>query len=226
MNETPNYYAILPAKVRYDNRLKPNEKLLYAEITALTNKTGKCFASNSYFAKLYDVTTQSISNWISNLVKYGYVNREIIYKEGSKEILNRYITIIVEGIKENFKDNSINNNNIYIYPEPEFEKIDVHEIKYGKEGYSEKEFLKHWKELSPKSYILKLAEHQHKAFKKLCISYGKQNIIQALKGFYMQKNKLPITLETPDHFLKEESFQKYYSAYKSKTQLYDKTNNR
>jgi len=42
----------------------------------------------------------------------------------------------------------------------------------------------------------------------------------------MQKNKLPITLETPDHFLKEESFQKYYSAYKSKTQLYDKTNNR
>ena len=52
------------------------------------------------------------------------------------------------------------------------------------------------------------------------------HIIQALKGFYMQKNKLPITLETPEHFLKEESFQKYYSAYKSKTQLYDKTNNR
>ncbi len=115
MNETPNYYAILPAKVRYDNRLKPNEKLLYAEITALTNKTGKCFASNSYFAKLYDVTTQSVSNWISNLVKYGYVERKIVYKNGTKEILNRYITIIIEGIEENFKDNNINNNNIYIY---------------------------------------------------------------------------------------------------------------
>ena len=226
MNETPNYYAILPAKVRYDNRLKPNEKLLYAEITALTNKTGKCFASNSYFAKLYDVTTQSVSNWISNLVKYGYVNREIIYKEGSKEILNRYITIIIEGIKENFKDNSINNNNIYIYPESNVENIDLQELKYGKEGYSENDFLKHWKELNPKSYILKLAEHQHKSFKKLCLTYGKKKITDALKGFYMQKNKLPVTLETPDHFLKEESFQKYYSAYKSKTQLYDKTNNR
>ena len=68
MNETPNYYAILPARVRYDNRLKANEKLLYAEITALCNKTGKCFATNTYFSRLYNVTPQSISNWISNLV--------------------------------------------------------------------------------------------------------------------------------------------------------------
>ena len=33
-----NYYAIIPATVRYDKDLKPAEKLLYGEVTALANK--------------------------------------------------------------------------------------------------------------------------------------------------------------------------------------------
>ena len=52
MTETPNYYAIIPSNVRYSD-LKPNAKLLYGEITALSNKHGFCFASNKYFANLY-----------------------------------------------------------------------------------------------------------------------------------------------------------------------------
>jgi len=48
--EKPNYYAILSAEVRYDNRLRPNVKLLYAEITALCNMNMECFASNRYFS--------------------------------------------------------------------------------------------------------------------------------------------------------------------------------
>ena len=49
-NERPNYYAIIPADVRYDKRLKPIERLLYGEITCLSNKEGYCFASSNYFA--------------------------------------------------------------------------------------------------------------------------------------------------------------------------------
>ena len=61
MEEKPSYYAIIPANVRYDKNLKANEKLMYGEITALSKKNGICYASNNYFAKLYDVTPQAIS---------------------------------------------------------------------------------------------------------------------------------------------------------------------
>ena len=43
-----NYYAVIPATVRYNNSLKPSEKLMYGEITALANKMGYCFANNKY----------------------------------------------------------------------------------------------------------------------------------------------------------------------------------
>ena len=59
-SEHPNYYAIIPANVRYDKTLRPNAKLLYGEITALSNTEGYCWATNSYFANLYDVESASI----------------------------------------------------------------------------------------------------------------------------------------------------------------------
>ena len=37
------YYAVIPATVLFNERLKPNEKLLYALITALSNKEGYCY---------------------------------------------------------------------------------------------------------------------------------------------------------------------------------------
>ena len=101
MKEQPNYYAILSAEVRYDNRLKANVKLLFAEITALCNMNAECFASNKYFADLYGKSKTSISVWISELVKFGYIKVHYTYKVGTKEILNRYISILKGGIQEN-----------------------------------------------------------------------------------------------------------------------------
>ncbi|HCB4374975.1 TPA: helix-turn-helix domain-containing protein, partial [Salmonella enterica] len=55
MKEQPNYYSIIPAHVRYDKELKPMEVIMYGELTALSNKYGYSYASNNYFAELYNV---------------------------------------------------------------------------------------------------------------------------------------------------------------------------
>lgn len=109
-----SYYAVIPATVRYDESLPPNAKLLYGEITALCNAEGYCWASNKYFADLYGVSIVSISKWINALAKRGYIASNFIYKEGTKEIDKRYITILYDGIKEKFntpiKENVKDNN--------------------------------------------------------------------------------------------------------------------
>lgn len=88
-DEKPFYYSIITADVRYDERLKPNEKLLYSEITALSNKYGYCTATNSYFSKLYRADKSTVSRWVSHLEKCGYVQVE--QTRNGKRIVQRKI---------------------------------------------------------------------------------------------------------------------------------------
>lgn len=140
MKEQPAYYANIPAHVRYDKKLSSSEKLFYGEITALSSKTGECWASNSYFAKLYDVSTSTISAWVKKLEKAGYM--DVRYEREGKQITKRILRIglriggqfsdqgiqntetgvvrkskeggqkILPGWSENLKENNINSNNI------------------------------------------------------------------------------------------------------------------
>ena len=87
-----NYYAVIPATVRYNKELKPAEKLLHGEVTALANKMGYCYATNKYFADLYNVTNHTVSQWISHLEKKGYIQIDII-RNDKKEIKERRIFI-------------------------------------------------------------------------------------------------------------------------------------
>ena len=104
--EKLNYFAIMPAKVRYDENLKPMEKLIYSEITVLTNFKGYCYATNSYFAKLYGVHKNSICAWISNLVKYGYLKVEYVLKEieGEKKQERRIYIVDIKEINQAKKE--------------------------------------------------------------------------------------------------------------------------
>ena len=89
--EQPTYYAIIPANVRYNKKLSPNEKLLYGELTCLTHQDGYCFATNSYFARLYGVTVRTVQGWFKALEQCGYIN--IRYDRDSYESCTRKIYI-------------------------------------------------------------------------------------------------------------------------------------
>ena len=133
MNEeilNKSYFAVLPANVRYDTRLKDKAKLLYGEITALCNEKGFCWASNNYFAELYSISKGTVSKLLSELKKYGYINIELIYKGNSKEVKKRIIALLSNStipmvitdntysqfrkkpMDKNDKENIININNI------------------------------------------------------------------------------------------------------------------
>ncbi|RIL69887.1 helix-turn-helix domain-containing protein [Staphylococcus devriesei] len=110
MTEQPSYYSIITANVRYDNRLTDSEKLLFAEITSLSNKYGYCTASNNYFAKLYEVTKRTISARVNNLKEHGYLKIEFDYK--GNEVKQRRMYPMTQNsipIEENFHRGIENN---------------------------------------------------------------------------------------------------------------------
>ena len=76
-----NYYSIIPANVRYDEILSDRAKLLYGEISALSNKEGYCWATNAHFAELFKVSKKSISRNIQELVDRGYIISKILYED-------------------------------------------------------------------------------------------------------------------------------------------------
>ncbi len=141
----PNYYAIIPAKVRYSS-LKPNAKLLYGEITALSNKLGYCFATNNYFAELYGVNKNTVSRWLTDLKKLGFITITI-ERDSNNQIIKRTIGIVQIDDRANYKkgkDNNTSNinntsNNIYIK-----EKFIAEVMKYDYPKDMLEDFINYW----------------------------------------------------------------------------------
>lgn len=140
MNDKPNYYAIITADVRYDNDISANAKLLYAEITALSNQHGYCYASNNYFARLYQVDSRTIRRWIKALEDKEYIEIDLESNNFTNSAEKRRIIIKKRGVDKNVlgygqkcpggmdknvlynntSNNSSNNSNIYEIIEKEF----------------------------------------------------------------------------------------------------------
>lgn len=89
LEQQPGYYSILTASVRYDKDLNANEKILFSEITALSNKHGYCTASNNYFAELYQVAKGTVSKWITHLNQAGYLKVILIKQATTNQVIGR-----------------------------------------------------------------------------------------------------------------------------------------
>lgn len=134
----PSYWVVIPADVRYDKQLKDKAKFLYGEISALCNKDGYCYATNKYFADLYNVKKETISRLLTQLKQRGYIEVKIELDEQTHQVKRRLIYLLTKksipidnslhgGIDKKVKENntSINNtinilvdffNDLNVYP--------------------------------------------------------------------------------------------------------------
>lgn len=129
----PGYYAVIPADVRYDDRLPANAKLLYGEISALISRDGFCVAGNGYFAGLYQLSERTITTLLAKLQELHYIDIRMDRDDATGQIQCREIWLRVSasgehpveenfypprkyfqgGIEENFQRLNNINNNIY-----------------------------------------------------------------------------------------------------------------
>lgn len=139
--EQPNYYAIIPANVRYDKELTPTAKLLYGEITALCGQEGYCWATNEYFSELYQSSEKTITRNLKQLEEKKYIS---IFYQMKGAIKTRYITIdknvLQRGTKMSFDEgqkcpinNTSNNtkeinNNKLLFTKKSFKKPTIDEV--------------------------------------------------------------------------------------------------
>ena len=113
-----NGYSICLNEWALDKEIK-NELGLLLIISSLCAENGYCFASNSYFANLFNETEQSISRKIKLLENKLYINIE--YEKRGCEIKSRRIRLTkllihdkqncYSTINKNVKDNNTSNNN-------------------------------------------------------------------------------------------------------------------
>lgn len=103
----PSYYAVIPASVRYDDRISANAKLLFGEVTALANARGYCWATNSYFARLYKVQPRSVTRWLGELVEAGVLAINIDRRRGNRRRLTlaTNLSVAIDKIDHSYRQN-------------------------------------------------------------------------------------------------------------------------
>ena len=84
-------FVLIPAAVLDDRRIKAAEKIFFAEIMALSNNTGYCYATNTYFRTLYGVSVTTLQGWLANLKTCGYIKIDVI-RNPDNSVKERRIT--------------------------------------------------------------------------------------------------------------------------------------
>lgn len=103
--ETRDFKGVWIYKNLYLSReYTSNEKFLLLEIYSLSKGSKKqCYANNRHFADFIGVKENTIQKAILKLEKNGHIKREYTYREGTREITGRIITLT-----QKFYDDFIN----------------------------------------------------------------------------------------------------------------------
>lgn len=208
----PNYYAIIPASVRYDKKLSMGTKLLYGELTALSNKFGFCFATNEYLADLYSVDSRTISRWISELNDNGFImvqmvnlyERKIYITEqgGTTKMSWGVDKNVVGGYDKNVVPNTTSSNttsNTCAKAQVEPDK----KAKYTEKGA---EIIKAFSEIDPKNKTYYGNKTQREASDFLISEYGYDTVL-AVISILKQYNQTKYAKKTYTPYQLKENWQ-------------------
>lgn len=105
------WFLMTPEVVARDSRLNKLQQNIYSELYTFQNATPNqpIWISNNKLADKYDVVRESISRAISKLVDYGYIKRELVYKENSKQVDRRLIRVVpIDEVINMGSDQSVN----------------------------------------------------------------------------------------------------------------------
>ena len=101
----------IPSFIRYNKKLTPTSKLLYAELTAMIGVDGKCTINLKHLTHTFNCSNNEIKNMLNLLFNIG-----VIKKEGKKIVLlNKLVPPkkeYLEGVDSNFIDEVIKHWNL------------------------------------------------------------------------------------------------------------------
>ena len=202
MNEHRGYYAIIPAIVRYDNHLNGNAKLLYGELTALANERGYCWATNQYFANLYNVSKRTIISWLKQLEERNYIKIQIFYKPNSKMVDRRHIYILPYPTDTEFYTPS--EENFITYGKNHQEGDEENFTTPSEENFTENNTLiNNTKNNTKNIYSVEQSSTMSELFEKVWKTYPKKTNKKKAKEQFLKKIK------------SDEDFERFKTGYKA-----------
>ena len=87
-------FALIPAKVLYDDHIPATAKLLYGEIYRLSHANGYCYATNKDFMALLQRSENTVTDLIKALETAGYIRVKLIRRFGATgDIVQRRIFV-------------------------------------------------------------------------------------------------------------------------------------
>lgn len=87
-------FALIPAKVLYDDHIPATAKLLYGEIYRLSHANGYCYATNKDFMALLQRSENTVTDLIKALEAAGYIRVKLIRRFGATgDIVQRRIFV-------------------------------------------------------------------------------------------------------------------------------------
>lgn len=92
-------FIVIPSVVKLDEALPLSAQMLYGIITWKCNRYAYTWATNRELGKALGVSAKRVSTLLTLLERQGHIETAICYREGTKEVLHRYVYPIMKSAR-------------------------------------------------------------------------------------------------------------------------------